>query len=139
MPQEPTKLTDKTIEQICRGIEKGMFIASAVRLGGISESTWHLWKQKARAGAEPYADYLQRITIAETKANEFYVSRLYASAKKDWRAALAVLERRFRNDWAPNAPPPAEESEQLDLSGLTDEEMDTFHKLFLKAKSHGGG
>jgi len=76
----------------------------------VSTSSFYNWQELGRAGRqrqeqgllveEPiYLDFLDTIEHATARAEVNAVSAIVAAAQRDWRAALALLERRWPERW----------------------------------------
>src|SRR5947207_179013 len=96
----PSKLTDEVSERICRAVRAGNYPARAARSCGIAESTFYRWMEEGR-GAErgPYRDFYEAVRDAEAEGEVHAVAILRKEMMSDWRAALALLERRHPERW----------------------------------------
>jgi hypothetical protein len=119
-------LTPEAQERICEALEKGLPRHVAATLGGVSYKAMRMWERKgAKQKRGGYRDFVLAVEAAEAEAVKFYVGILKKAAKPhtertevvktgdagftqttekrgvfDWRAALAILERRWSSDWA---------------------------------------
>ena len=98
----------------------GNFRVTACAAVGITEDTLRNWQERARAGEEPFADFVDEVERAEALAEIDTVNVIAMCARgevpknkdgkvipedkrpfKDWRAAAFILERRGARRWAP--------------------------------------
>lgn len=89
---------DKIIELVRGGAPP----TTAAVVCGVPRRTHENWLRKGRADDAPdpyrrYADEIQA-AIEEYKLGE--IGTIHAQGEKDWRAALALLERRFPDEFA---------------------------------------
>lgn len=86
---------------ICALVAKGVPQAAAAGSVGIPRRTYQEWLARGRepGAVEPYLSLAEKL---ERALDEYHTSRaIEVSESTDARVALAVLERRFPNDWAP--------------------------------------
>jgi hypothetical protein len=96
----PSMLGAELREEICRLIRAGNFPAIAARSAGIAESTFYRWMERGRSEAKgPYLKFYEAIKEAEAGGEVHLVAVLRKHATDDWRAALALLERRHSDRW----------------------------------------
>ena len=86
-----TKYTEIKAHNICNHISNGNTLKAAAAAEGISERTIHRWK-KEKPKFEEMVD--QAVAVSEARL----VQKITQS--EDWRAALAILERRFPQTWS---------------------------------------
>lgn len=139
----PGKLTAEVEERIVQAIRAGSYFAVAARAAGVSESTFYRWL--ARGAAEPdgpYAGFRAAVLRAEAESELHAVVAVRRAAREDWRAALALLERRHRERWGRRQPAeaaaePAAAGDggrpKLELARLSDEELETLEELIARA------
>ena len=121
----PTKLTLDVKDVICNGIRKGLTYELAAQLAGVTKTSlmnWKVWGDTQKSGK--YFDFLTEVTHAEAEAAQVLIDVVRASAERgseeavieevrdgdgklvsrktttkrsprDWRAAMAMLERRM--------------------------------------------
>jgi transposase len=137
----PTKLDPERQKRILDAIRAGSYAEPACRAAGIAESTFYRWLQRGEAeGRGVYADFAQAVRRAEAEAEVNAVEFVEAQMHKDWRAAIAFLERRHPSRWrrqtsaeisGPGGGPIETRAKStVDLSLLTDDElqlMETIH------------
>ena len=130
----PSKLTPLVQGRICRYVAEGLSYADAALLAGVSETTYHRWRQKGQAARSgKFREFWQRIQAAtaisrrraletieraarghtrhkpwtrtkteiekilDEKGNDTGLRKAKTVTEQigaDWRAALALLERR---------------------------------------------
>jgi hypothetical protein len=111
----PSRLTPEVQAKIVEAMSVGNYFHVCCEYAGIDRRTgWH-WLQRARdalAQAEehdqpiplseqPYCQFLQAVTHARAQAEIRLVSSVAAAAlqDKEWRAAVEILKRGFRDNW----------------------------------------
>ena len=111
-----TKLTPQVQEKICKvlsSIGSGVHYTTACAYAGVNYNTFRAWMK--RGEEEPYGiyrDFYNAVKKAEAEAEEKLIKILNDAAPGDWRAALAMLERRWPERWA--------KREKLDVEGETE-------------------
>lgn len=117
----PSKYTEDRVVEIINTIRMGCYEVTAARAHGVSETTFHEWKNK-------YPDFKERVEQARAFAETRYVSvvRRAAESDHDWHAAAWWLERSYPDRWG--------RRQRLELAGdpdapigisLTEEEVKT--------------
>jgi hypothetical protein len=91
----PTVCTPKLITHICELIRRGVKPRPAALLCGVSSTSYHAWSTRAAQGTQPFAELVERIARAEAEAQAHLEQIVVNAAGSDWRAALALLERRW--------------------------------------------
>jgi len=94
-----TKLTSELHEQIVKYVEAGNYNKVACQAVDISEVTYYDWLKRGEAGEEPFLKFLKSIRGAEARAEIRNVTMINIAAKKDWRAALEMLARKYHKRW----------------------------------------
>ena len=129
----PSKLTAEVSERICRAIRAGNYPATAARAAGIAESTFYRWMEEGRsAESGKYRDFHEAVKRAEAEGEARAVVLISKAMAKDWRAAMALLERRHPERWRRRERLEhaiAEERPILDLSLLSEEELQTLEGI----------
>lgn len=116
-----SKLTPKVREKLIEALAKGNYITACCNYAGISESCFHKWVKrgidelsrydleletnpnaKILKSERLYVEFLQSKCLAEAKAEMLAVDTIRDGFRDDWRAAMAFLERRFRERWGRN-------------------------------------
>lgn len=109
----PEKIHDhRIVEAIIDSVSKGVTYEIAARAAGIHADTFAEWRRKGRRelqaqnnGAKPDPDlapYAQLVTDlhdAQGQAEAQIVKWVHAAARDDWRAGIALLERRHPERW----------------------------------------
>jgi hypothetical protein len=135
-------------ERILEDIRAGCYPEQAAQAAGVSPSTLYAWKAKGEKESDgPYRRFLLRLRQAEAEA-ELKAVKVMRSAIEDdgdWKAALAFLERRFPGRWrrqqtnelvGPGGGPLlAEQLSRLDVSKLSDAELELMRTLYERALS----
>ncbi|MGC2303522.1 hypothetical protein [Candidatus Binatus sp.] len=97
---QPIKLTAKVSQVICDAVRVGSYFSVACRAAGISMDTFARWKKRGAAGEEPFATFLQDLQQAQDDHELAAVKAIHAAGADDWRAHLAILERRHPEKWS---------------------------------------
>jgi hypothetical protein len=100
----PTKLTEDRMHKIATFLRNGNTIAAACAATNTGERTFYHWMERGEADAEHEQDtifgqFWQAITRAQGESEAILTRYVFEAAGKDWRAALAILERRFPERW----------------------------------------
>jgi hypothetical protein len=74
-------------------LQLGLYQAQAARKIGVAKSTITMRKSR-------FPDFAAAVEAAEAGLEMGLVAHVVKAAPKDWRAALAMLERRFPERWA---------------------------------------
>lgn len=87
---------------VLKAIRDGCPLVHAAAAAGVGRSTLREWKQRGRAGEEPYAGFLGEIQKAEAARVAALTARVVRASGKSWQAAAWYLERtmpeRFGSD-----------------------------------------
>lgn len=138
-------------EAIVRSIRIGAFLEDAAEAAGVASSTVHSWiaRGKEHAGGDvpareqPYVEFLDEVTRARAASVVFNLALVRRAAAKDWRAGqwlLSVLrpERYSKSRIELEHSGSIETRPELvDLSELSDEELDELARLQAKARGKG--
>lgn len=119
---QPTKLTPKASKDICDAIRAGVPKKYACAAGGVAISTLMAWQARARDAIavatehckdgqalkfhpsdQPYVDFLEASTLAESEAIATLIVLIRQQAPTDWRAALALLKIKAPGEFAVGA------------------------------------
>lgn len=110
----PTKLTPEVEDAMVRAILVGASYKTACQYAGISYQTFLNWRKRAGAVKERQGKsrnapsdefdvrligFVDHIKEAEAVAAIKSLVKINGAAKKDWRAAAWMLERRFPNEY----------------------------------------
>jgi hypothetical protein len=107
----PTKLNAALTKRICALLAKGSSIKSACIQVGVGERTFHDWRERGKAGEEPFARFFSAATRAREQHKQRLIAVVMEAAHKDARHAEWLLERQFPHEFAPydRRPIPQEE------------------------------
>lgn len=99
----PTQLTSARTEAICANLRLSLPLPAAAEAAGVARSTVFAWRQ--RGAEEPgsiYAEFLDRTDVAIAEGQRALAEVVYEAAtrRRDWKAALALLGRRFPSEWS---------------------------------------
>jgi transposase-like protein len=141
----PTKLTPQAKQRIVAAIRAGNYAETSARSAGISPATYYRWlKRGADEEAGIYRELLDEVRLAEADAEVHAVATIRKAMPKDWRAALAYIERRYPDRWrrrdADSASPGASgDAERLDLKQLTDAELRQLRRIHRRINERSEG
>lgn len=91
MPRKP-KYSPEVVDKITQALAVGAPVRVAARYGGVDPSTYYDWVKR-------YPAFASAVEAAENNAAMKWIDVLATAATQDWRAALAMLERRYPDDW----------------------------------------
>lgn len=112
------KLNEETKGRLIEGIRLGMTNKLAAQYAGIAESTFYLWRDRARAGEPEYLELMESLKRAEAQSAAHALAVIKKAAQEGtWSAAAWLLERRhkYRRD-----APPQEQAEEISTTELVD-------------------
>ena len=97
----PSLMTEEVRDRLCSALADGNHFDTACSYAGIGYSTFRSWMVAAQeSDAEPkLLEFLEVITRAMHEAEFYAVKSVKDQMTKDWRAAIAFLERRFPQKW----------------------------------------
>lgn len=140
-------LNEALITRICRTIARGNYVETALALAGVPKSTFFSWMKAGTQQPEEnplQAKLLEAVERAQAEAEARDVKRLDLAAEDDWRAVAWRLERRFPRKWGHlermeltgmgGGPVETTQTARLDLTKLSNEELELMEKLLTKAK-----
>jgi hypothetical protein len=101
----PSLATDKLVRKLLGLIRVGLTFESAAAAVGITSRTLRRWR---KLGADPesaltYRELRAKVTEAVFMSEAALVENVSRQSRTDWRAGIALLERRFPERWAPPA------------------------------------
>ena len=149
-------LTKKLIEEAVKWIKAGNYACVVCEYLGIGESTWYSWLSEGEkyrkqleeenpeinTGNEIYLEFAEAIKIAQSEAEIRNVTIIQTAAKDTWQAAAWYLERKHKDRWAnkqiqehtgKDGGPIKTQNVEVDLSKLSDEELEQYEQLTSKA------
>lgn len=96
----PTKLDASRSARIVALIRAGNYIETAAAEAGISATTFREWLKRGRRDSEAgkqteFSKFADDIEQAQAASEAILVTGLATAAKKDWRAAAFLLERKW--------------------------------------------
>jgi hypothetical protein len=95
--KRPPDLTTDMARRALQAIASGAYQGTAALWIGVSPQTFSRWMHRK---GEPYETFQSWVHEAEGQAEIALGSHLFKSAQTDWKAAVAMLERRFPERWA---------------------------------------
>lgn len=135
-PGRPTLLNPTRQAALLKAIEQGMPLKQAAAMAGMSYDTLNNWQNRGQNESAPpeYRQFCQQLRHSQAVAMQVHVSSICDAAKRDWRAAAWMLERRFPEDFA--------RQQQLEHSGpdgkplMPDPEVN--HEVLIRMKKQQG-
>ncbi len=97
----PSKLTPILQEKICAYIRTGLVREHAATACGITAFTFRQWLKRGKT--EPrgiFCDFLSAVKAAEAACLAECLDTIMKAAKKDWKAAAWIAERRDRKNYS---------------------------------------
>ncbi len=88
-------LTPHVQAVIIEAISKGCPFPVAARHAGVDQDTLRIWRRKGERGLGLYRDFVAALEAAEVAWEVEAVASIHAAGEKDWRAHMALLERRL--------------------------------------------
>ncbi len=88
-------LTPHVQAVIVEAISAGCHYPVAAAHAGIDHDTLRIWRRKGERGIAPYSDFVKALAQAEIDWEVAAVKAIHAAGEKDWRAHIALLERRL--------------------------------------------
>ncbi len=140
----PTKLTPEVHDKIVTAIRAGNYIETASAYAGISKPSLYAWLKRGAAEASgPYHDFSAAVEKALAEAEMRDVDVITQAAAANWQAAAWRLERKFPDRWGRRMVTlehsgKVEVSHKMNLSKLTDEELEQLDRLLGKSANEGG-
>ena len=101
-PGRPTLLNPTRQATLLNAIEEGLPLKEAAEIAGISYDTLNHWTKRGESESAPpeFRQFCQLLRRSQALAMQVNVSAIREAAKRDWRAAAWILERRFPADFA---------------------------------------
>ena len=117
------KLNEETKARLIEGIRLGMTNKLAAQYAGIAESTFYLWREKARDGEPEYIELLESLKRAEAQSAAHALAVIKKAAQNGtWSAAAWLLERRHQYKRDAQVTPEPEEINTTELVDPTTED-----------------
>ena len=117
------KLNEETKSRLIEGIRLGMTNKLAAQYAGIAESTFYLWREKARDGEPEYIELLESLKRAEAQSAAHALAVIKKAAQNGtWSAAAWLLERRHQYKRDAQVAPEPEEINTTELVDPTTED-----------------
>lgn len=101
-PGRPTLLNPTRQAALLNAIEQGMPLKQAAAIAGMSYDTLNNWQNRGENESAPpeYRQFCQLLRHSQAVAMQVHVSSICDAAKRDWKAAAWMLERRCPEDFA---------------------------------------
>src|SRR5438046_4172454 len=97
-PGRPSRLSPEVLTRLFDALQMGNYRNVAAVYAGISEPTFHRWMADPRP---EFREFRAVVEQAEAEAEVTVVANLVETSKRDYRAAIAWLERRAPDRWRP--------------------------------------
>lgn len=160
----PTKLTPELQENVLKVIRSGNYIETACAYVGINKSTFYDWlkrgarekdrvaknpRARVRKDEQPFVDFSNAVEKALAHAEIRDVAIIGKAAEENWQAAAWRLERKFPDRWGrkdkyalehsgkDGGPIETSHKEEMDLSNLTDKELEQLEQIITKSTDAG--
>lgn len=96
----PSSFSPERAEKLLAAVRKGVPYVHAAAAAGVSFDTFNRWRLKGENDeGEEYCEFCEQLAAAESEAASLLVSRIVEASRKDWRAAVWMLQRRFPKEW----------------------------------------
>jgi hypothetical protein len=109
-------------------------LETAARAAGVTDRTLRYWLQRGESGEEPYASFKSEIDEAKAVCEAQLVGIIKNAAMQEsggeWRAALALLSRKFPERWS--------EKRQLEVSSPEQTSTQLVAGMFAQVQAHLG-
>jgi hypothetical protein len=101
-PGRPTVWNPERQAALLGAIEQGVPLKQAAAIAGVSYDTLNYWQNRGEneSAPEEYRQFCQLLRRSQAVAMQVHLSSICDAAKRDWRAAAWMLERRFPEDFA---------------------------------------
>lgn len=101
-PGRPTLLNPTRQAALLNAIEQGMPLKQAAAIAGMSYDTLNHWQNRGENESAPpeFRQFCQLLRHSQAVAMQVHVASICDAAKRDWRAAAWMLERRCPEDFA---------------------------------------
>ena len=120
------KLTPELIESFVKKLKVGSYAKYVAESEGITERCFYLWlergskaeklhelRKKVPESERLFFQFFQSVRRSEATAQITLTAMVFSQAKEDWRAALAIMSRKWPEQWA--------KKEYLDFKGTIDQ------------------
>lgn len=98
-PGRPTDCTPELTAEFVKAVRSGASLTGAARYAGISLDSVRRWMTRGEAGEPAYAGFADGVNRALADVELRLATQLYARARQDPKLALAMLARRFPDEW----------------------------------------
>lgn len=97
----PCGLSTEVQTVLLGAIERGLPLRDSALLAGISYDTLNRWRNSGEAedAAPEFYNFCNALKRAQAVAVDTLVSQIQSAARKDWKAAAWLLERRHPENW----------------------------------------
>ncbi len=97
----PCGLTEERQAILLSAIKKGLPLKDAASIAGISYASLNRWQNKGEEEDAPpeFRNFCNHLREAQSVAVDTLLSQITNAARKDWKAAAWILERRHPEAW----------------------------------------
>jgi hypothetical protein len=97
----PSKFTPEVRAAILASLSYGCTMEGAADAAGINVDSLYTWLARGRRlGRGPFHAFSDAVQVALGESENSLVAMIRAAGPEDWKAALALLERRWPSRWA---------------------------------------
>jgi hypothetical protein len=129
----PVKLSADVEERIITAVREGASLKVAAGVAGIDPRSLTRWRARGRDGDVAFGPFCRRLDAAIQESELTLIQIVRKAARRDWKAAAWLLERRFRKRWAKDQPAKAAPTNGLEL--LTDAELEAVAREVLTERA----
>ena len=112
----PNGLTPEIQNTIISTIKAGNYLEAACGQAGVTQQTVYGWLQRGEAGEEPYREFFELLTRAQSESEREAVKAIKDRFGDDLKAPMWWLERRFPRRWG--------KQQRIDLTVTPDLDVD---------------
>jgi len=123
-PEEAIASVLEQAQSVGKYIKLGMTMTDSARAAGVNPRTLYLWMEKAKAGQVGYDAVLDALEHDRAIGQAALAQRIAKASDDDWRAAAWILERRHTETWGKTDKLALSGGIDLNLSKLSDVELD---------------
>jgi len=133
------KLHEETHNAIVQAVRAGNYLETAASYAGISKDTLYTWLKKGRAATKgPYREFVEAVDQAIASSEVRDLTLIGKAAEEQWQAAAWRLERRYPDRYGRRTRVDGDVNVNvqhvLDVSTLTDDELEELKRLLTKAQ-----
>jgi hypothetical protein len=134
----PSKADPVTLAKIVIAVGMGANKMQAARAASICDDTIRAWEKRGEAGEKPFAEFVDQLRDAEQAAKAHLLGVMADATQKGnekARWAAWMLEKRWPKEFGSRARVDMNVQGRVDLSRLTDAELEKLDQLVGKAET----